>query len=85
LYNVPDTIEGKDGAMSEQTSGEKERGAGGDGRPFLGSWFALRGRKQTDYFLGSEVVRQWETQKTLPEFALLKDVEMVCSGALNNR
>ncbi len=41
--------------MSEQTSGEEESSAGGDARPFLGSWFAL-----------------------------LKDVEMVCSDAPNN-
>jgi hypothetical protein len=56
--------------------------AGGDVRPFFGSWFALRGRKQTGYFLGCEIVRQLETQKTLREIALLKDVEMVCSDAL---
>jgi len=56
--------------------------AGDDVRPFFGSWFALRGRKQTGYFLGCEVVRQLEAQKTLQEIALLEDVEAVFSDVL---
>ncbi|MGC9396212.1 MAG: hypothetical protein ACP5J4_15320 [Anaerolineae bacterium] len=55
---------------------------GGDVRPFFGSWFAIRRHKQTGYFLGCEVVRQLETQKTLQEIALLRDVESVFSEAL---
>mgnify|MGYP001044976798 CR=1 FL=1 len=55
---------------------------GEDVRPFFGSWFAIRGRKQTGYFLGCEVVRQLEAQKTFREIALLEDVEAVFSDAL---
>jgi hypothetical protein len=40
-------------------------------RPFFGSWFELRGRKQTGYFLGHEVIRQLEIGMTLQEIALL--------------
>jgi len=56
--------------------------AGEDARPFFGSWFAIRGRKQTGYFLGCEVIRQLETQKSLQEIALQEDVEAVFSDAL---
>jgi len=56
--------------------------AGDDVRPFFGSWFALRGRKQTGYFLGCEVVRRLEAQKSFREIALLEDVEVVFSDAL---
>ncbi len=56
--------------------------AGGDVRPFFGSWFAIRGHKQTGYFLGCDVIRQLEAQKTLQEIALLEDVDAVFSDAL---
>jgi len=56
--------------------------AGEDVRPFFGSWYAIRGYKQTGYFLGCEAVRQLEAQKTLQEIALLEDVEAVCSEVL---
>ena len=56
--------------------------AGGDVRPFFGSWFAIREYKQTGYFLGCEVIRQLEAQKTLQEIALLEDVENVFSDVL---
>jgi hypothetical protein len=56
--------------------------AGDDIRPFFGSWFAIRGHKQTGYFLGCDVVRRLEAQKTLQEIALLEDVEAVFSDAL---
>jgi hypothetical protein len=56
--------------------------AGGDIRPFFGSWFAIRGYKQTGYFLGCEVVRRLEAQKPLREIALLEDVEAVFSDVL---
>jgi hypothetical protein len=57
-------------------------GVGDDIRPFFGSWFAIRGYKQTGYFLGCEVVRRLEAQKPLREIALLEDVESVFSGVL---
>jgi len=56
--------------------------AGSDVRPFFGSWFAIRGHKQTGYFLGCEVIRRLEAQMTLREIALLEDVEAVCSEIL---
>ena len=46
-----------------------------DIRPFFGSWFELRGRKQCGYFLGHELIRQLEISKTLKEIALLDDME----------
>ena len=40
-------------------------------RPFFGSWFEIRGRKQCGYFLGHELVGQLETSMSLKEVALL--------------
>ena len=40
-------------------------------RPFFGSWFEIRGRKQTGYFLGHELVRRLESTMSLREIALL--------------
>ncbi|MBN2393831.1 MAG: hypothetical protein JXR84_24070 [Anaerolineae bacterium] len=57
-------------------------GAGDDIRPFFGSWFSIRGYKQTGYFLGCDVIRRLEAQKTLQEIALLEDIEAVFSGIL---
>jgi len=42
-------------------------------RPFFGSWFEIRGRRQCGYFLGHELVRQLETSMSLKEIALLDD------------
>jgi hypothetical protein len=50
---------------------------GGDTRAFFGSWFEIRGHKQTGYFLGHEAVRRLEERKTLGEIALLEEVEVV--------
>ena len=48
---------------------------GEDMRPFFGSWFDLRGQKQTGYFLGHELIAIMQKQMSLHEIALLTDVE----------
>ena len=48
---------------------------GEDMRPFFGSWFDLRGQKQTGYFLGHELIRTLQKKMSLREVALLTDVE----------
>jgi len=48
---------------------------GEDMRPFFGSWFDLRGYKQTGYFLGHELIAAMQKQMSLHEIALLTDVE----------
>ena len=45
--------------------------AGQSVRPFFGSWFEVRGRRQCGYFLGRELVRQLEVSSSLREIALL--------------
>lgn len=44
-------------------------------RPFFGSWFDLRGHKQTGYFLGHELIATLQKQMSLQEIALLTNVE----------
>ena len=44
-------------------------------RPFFGSWFEVRGRKQCGYFLGHEVIKRLEESASLSEIALLSDFE----------
>ncbi|MGD1995446.1 MAG: hypothetical protein PVH62_01590 [Anaerolineae bacterium] len=39
--------------------------------PFFGSWFDIRGQRQTGYYLGHELVREWEDEIGLKEVALL--------------
>ena len=48
---------------------------GEDMRPFFGSWFDLRGYKQTGYFLGHEIIKKMQEKMSLQEIALLTDVE----------
>jgi len=48
---------------------------GEDMRPFFGSWFDLRGQKQTGYFLGHEIIKKMQERMSLQEIALLTDVE----------
>ena len=48
---------------------------GEDMRPFFGSWFDLRGQKQTGYFLGHELIRTLQKKMSLQEVALLTDIE----------
>ena len=48
---------------------------GEDMRPFFGSWFNLRGRKQTGYFLGHELIAILQERMSLQEVALLTDIE----------
>ncbi|MEM3712773.1 MAG: hypothetical protein QXR97_04475 [Thermoproteota archaeon] len=45
-------------------------------RDFFGSWFNIRGRKQTGYFLGHEFIRSLEEKRSLREIALLKAEEV---------
>lgn len=52
-------------------------------RPFFGSWFQLRGRKQTGYFLGYQLIRQLETGMTLREIALLDPADERLHQALD--
>ncbi|MCK4472990.1 MAG: hypothetical protein KAW49_14510 [Anaerolineae bacterium] len=40
-------------------------------RPFFGSWFEIRGRRQCGYFLGHELIKQLETNMSMKEIALL--------------
>ena len=46
-----------------------------DMRPFFGSWYELRGYKQTGYFLGHELIRHVHQQANLHEIALLTNAE----------
>jgi len=50
--------------------------AGESVRPFFGSWFHLRGRRQCGYFLGHELIRDMEATADLREIALLDNVEL---------
>ena len=49
--------------------------AGESLRPFFGSWYDLRGWKQTGYFLGHCVIQRLEAGMDLCEIALLEEVE----------
>jgi hypothetical protein len=40
-------------------------------RPFFGSWFDIRGRKQCGYFLGYELLKRLEASMSIQEMALL--------------
>lgn len=44
--------------------------------PFFGSWFDLRGKQETGYFLGCEAVQWLAEACTLEEIAVLENVEM---------
>ena len=48
---------------------------GGDMCPFFGSWFDLRGQKQTGYYLGHELIAALQERMSLREIALLSDIE----------
>jgi len=48
---------------------------GEDMRPFFGSWFDLRGQKQTGYFLGHELIKMLQERMSLREVALLSDID----------
>jgi hypothetical protein len=45
-------------------------------KEFFGSWFSIRGKKQTGYFLGHEFIRALEKAICLKEVALLKAEEV---------
>jgi hypothetical protein len=42
-------------------------------RPFFGSWYDLRGHKQTGYYLGHQLIGRLEGQLSLQEIALLDE------------
>jgi len=44
---------------------------GGTGTEFFGSWYDIQGHRQTGYFLGDQVIRQWESSVGLREIAVL--------------
>jgi hypothetical protein len=46
-------------------------------RPFFGSWFDIKGYKQTGYFLGCEVMNELSAAMPLRELALLDDLRPV--------
>jgi hypothetical protein len=46
-----------------------------DMRPFFGSWFELRGYKQTGYYLGHEVIKNLQEQMDLHKVSLLTNIE----------
>jgi hypothetical protein len=62
------------GWLASEFLGKVDRGV--PVRPFFGSWFELRGWKQTGYYLGHEVIRRLEKSLALEEIALLNDLEI---------
>ena len=46
-------------------------------RPFFGSWFDLRGKKETGYYLGCEALQRLADESSVHEIALLDDPERV--------
>ena len=48
---------------------------GEDMRPFFGSWFDLRGHKQTGYYLGHELIMRLQEKMSLQDVALLSNLE----------
>jgi hypothetical protein len=52
--------------------------------PFFGSWFDLRGKQETGYFLGCEVVQRLAGEMTLQEIARLEDIKFALRPILEN-
>ncbi len=46
-----------------------------DTRPFFGSWLDIKGRKQTGYYLGCQVVQELHRQNSLKEIARMEEIE----------
>jgi hypothetical protein len=44
-------------------------------RPFFGSWYDIRGRKQCGYFLGQELIKRLQAAMSLEEIAVLENAE----------
>jgi hypothetical protein len=42
---------------------------------FFGSWFNIKGKKQTGYFLGHELIREAQKTQSLKQIALLNPQE----------
>ncbi len=41
-------------------------------RYFFGSWFDIKGKKQTGYYLRHEIVKSWEKEEDFKDIAMLK-------------
>ena len=41
-------------------------------RNFFGSWFDIKGNKQTGYYLGHEIVKFWEKEEDFKEIGMLE-------------
>lgn len=54
--------------------------------PFFGSWYDIQGRRQCGYFLGHELIREWESETDLKEIALLPwdEVQRRARNSLEN-
>ncbi|MCF2141731.1 MAG: hypothetical protein K9W44_16890 [Candidatus Lokiarchaeota archaeon] len=50
-------------------------------RRFFGSWFEVQGYKQTGYFLGHEILKEWEIQDKLS----FKEIALLPLDEINNR
>ena len=53
-------------------------------RPFFGSWYDIRGKSQTGYFLGHELIARLEGRLSLQEIALLEDYADRLRGELEH-
>ncbi len=48
-----------------------------DIRPFFGSWFDLFGQKQTGYYLGHEIIKNWRKRLDIKKIAILPIEEII--------
>jgi len=53
-------------------------------RPFFGSWYDIRGWKQTGYYLGHRVIRRLEASMDLHEIALWDEFEPLLRNELDH-
>ena len=57
--------------------------AGEATQAFFGSWYDIQGTSQTGYYLGWEVIKQLNKDKTIEEIALLEEIEFSLLGILD--
>jgi hypothetical protein len=53
-------------------------------RPFFGSWYELRGWKQTGYYLGQRVIERLEASMDLRDIALLEEIAPLLRNELES-